>query len=351
MENATRGATVKPVMASPKLCLLILASALGTLCPGCKKEEPIKAYQAPKEAAHVHHERLEWKVPGNWIEWPGDEQTYAGFTLEQADPPLEMTISALERKTASAADLQANVNRWQRQLGLPASSPEEVNQLATKVIVDDRPIFVVDLLGPPGTDQKRILGAMTVEGDRVWFFKAMGPTQRLAPHKQEFNDFITSLKFNGPKDRLPQRETKDGLSWIAPAGWENGGDKPMRALTYFAGDPSNPAELMVTRLGGTSFGELLDNINRWRAQVGLPPVAKVDDQPTQRIQLAGRPAAYFDFIGPGTPQRPNQRLLLVMSVLDNDVWFFKMIGPQDSVASEKPNFDNFLKSVQFVAEK
>ncbi|HEV8605443.1 MAG TPA: hypothetical protein VGQ99_08765 [Tepidisphaeraceae bacterium] len=338
-------------MAPPKLSLFLLACALAALCPGCRKEEPIKAYQAPKEPAHVHHERLEWKVPGQWIEWPGDEQTYAGFTLEEADPPLEMTISALPRNSPSAADVQANVNRWQRQLGLPASSPEEVNQLATKVVVDERPLFIVDLLGPPGDQQKRILGAMVVEGDRVWFFKATGPTQRLAQHKQEFNDFILSLKFNGPKDRLPQRETKNDLSWIAPAGWENGGDKPLRALTFFAGDPNDPAEVMVTPLGGTKFGDLLTNINRWRAQVGLPPVAKADDQPTERIQLAGHPAAYFDFTGPGTPQRPNQRLLLVMTALDNDVWFFKMIGPKDTVAAEKSNFDTFLKSVQFVAEK
>src|ERR1041385_2982146 len=96
------------------LCLLAL---------GCNKEEPIQAYQAPKEPAHVHHDRLEWKTPGQWIEWPGpDEQTYGGFTIEEPQPPLELVINAFSRQAPSAADVTANVNRWQGQLKMPPSS-------------------------------------------------------------------------------------------------------------------------------------------------------------------------------------------------------------------------------------
>src|SRR5207249_328695 len=93
------------------LCLLAL---------GCEKDEPIRAYQAPKEPAHVHRERIEWKAAPDWIEWTGDEKTYAGFTLEDAQPALEMTVTYLPRQEApEAADVTANVNRWQRQLGAP----------------------------------------------------------------------------------------------------------------------------------------------------------------------------------------------------------------------------------------
>jgi hypothetical protein len=142
---------------------------------------------------------------------------------------------------------------------------------------------------------------------------------------------------------------KTDLAFTTPTGWVNGGDRPMRELTLFAGDPTDPAEVMVTKLGGTSFGNLLDNINRWRGQVGLAPVAKVEDQPSERIPLAGKEAAYFDFTGPGTPEKPNRRMLLAMTVNNNEVWFFKMIGPQQVVANEKKNFDAFLKSVEIGA--
>ena len=89
---------------------LAAAGGLGCLCLlalGCEKDEPIRAYQAPKEPAHVHRERIEWKAAPDWIEWTGDEQTqsYAGFTLEESQPPLEMTVTYLPRQAPEAADV------------------------------------------------------------------------------------------------------------------------------------------------------------------------------------------------------------------------------------------------------
>lgn len=337
------------------LLRLSMIGVVGLACLvalGCNREEPIKAYQAPKDPPRVHHDRLEWKTPGQWIEWPGpDEQSYGGFTIEETQPPLELTITALGRQSPSAADVTANVNRWQRQLGMPLSSKEEVNSLVKKVMVGERQVFVVDLLGPAGDDQKQILGGMVVEGDRVWFFKLMGAAERVGKHKAEFDQFISSLKFNGPGETAPQRETRGQLSWLTPQGWVTGEDAPNqivpRILTLYAGDALDSAEVIVTKLGGTNFGSILENVNRWRAQVGLPPVAKEDEQPKQPMQLADNPAVYFDFSGPGTAQNPNQRMLLVMTMVNNDVWFFKMIGGQQVIGNEKGKFEEFLKSVKF----
>jgi hypothetical protein len=184
---------------------------------------------------------------------------------------------------------------------------------------------------------------MVLEGDRVWFFKVMGAAARIEKHKSEFEQFVSSLKLTGPR-----KEMKDELAWNTPKGWTFGDERPMRFLTFFAGEQADPAEVIVTKLAGTSFGEILDNINRWRAQVGLAPVTKLEDQPSEPITLAGNPARYFDFNGPGTPEKPNRRMLLVMSVTNGDVWFFKMIGSQQLVESQKKNFDTFLKSVEIV---
>jgi len=337
------------------LLRLSMIGGVGLACLvalGCNREEPIRAYQAPKEPVHVHHDRLEWKVPGQWIEWPGpDEQMPAGFTVDEGQPALEMTITILPRQAPSAADVTANVNRWQRQLRLPVSSKEEVRGLLKKSMADERAIFAVDLAGTPGPDQKRTLAAMAVDGDRVWFIKLMGDAERVGRHKTEFDDFIHSLKFNANRDLAPVRGMKDGLAWTKPSGWEYGEDGSNsivpRVLTMFGGDALDSVEVIVTRLGGTSFGAILDNINRWRAQVGLQPVANENDQPKQPMQLAGNPAVFFDFSGPGNEQNPNQRMLLVMTMVNNDVWFFKMIGEQQVVGREKGKFDEFLKSVEF----
>src|SRR5437016_1875685 len=99
--------------------LFRLAAARGLLfvcflAQGCDKEDPMRVYSAPKEPAHARLERIEWKTPPDWVEWTGDEQSYAGFTIEDSDPALEMTVTYLGREAPSAADVVANVHRWQR---------------------------------------------------------------------------------------------------------------------------------------------------------------------------------------------------------------------------------------------
>ena len=213
-------------------------------------------------------------------------------------------------------------------------------------MADGRAVFQVDLKGSDEGGQKRILAAMAVDGDRVWFFKLMGPTARLEKHKAEFDQFVPSLRFNAFRNSAAEKGNKDGLAWTKPIGWEYGGEVQFRVLTMFGGDALDPVEVIVSKLGGTSFGAILDNINRWRGQVGLPPVTNENDQPKQPMQLAGNPAVFFDLSGPGTAESPNQRMLLVMTMVNNDVWFFKMIGEQQVVASEiVPPFISFLSGM------
>jgi hypothetical protein len=156
---------------------------------------------------------------------------------------------------------------------MPGSSREEVRQLVKKVMVDDRPVFVVDLPGPAGGNQKRTLAAMAVHGDRVWFLKLMGQSPQIEKHKAEFDEFVASLKFNGPSNSTPEREKNEGLAWTKPAGWENGGGgaQSMQVVPRVVKSAGR-------RSGGDGVGRTslvdLDNINRWQAQVGLPPVAK-----------------------------------------------------------------------------
>src|SRR2546421_12516735 len=94
------------------LLRLSMIGGVGLACLlalGCNREEPIKAYQAPREPARVHHERLEWKTPGEWIEWPGpDEQSYGGFYLLKCQRPLELIINALTREGPKAAGVECH---------------------------------------------------------------------------------------------------------------------------------------------------------------------------------------------------------------------------------------------------
>src|SRR5687768_7590353 len=61
-----------------------------------------------------------------------------------------------------------------------------------------------------------------------------------------------------------------GLRLRVPAGWEQDPrQRMMREATFNVGDPAKKTEVVITKLPNLSGG-LLDNVNRWRGQVGLP---------------------------------------------------------------------------------
>lgn len=64
--------------------------------------------------------------------------------------------------------------------------------------------------------------------------------------------------------------------WSVPANWRAvPGERPMRLTTYEIPLPDGPVEVAVTRFPG-DVGGMLANVNRWRGQIGLPPVAEAD---------------------------------------------------------------------------
>jgi hypothetical protein len=84
------------------------------------------------------------------------------------------------------------------------------------------------------------------------------------------------------------------------------------------------------------------NVNRWRGQVGLPPLA--DDEIAklaEKITVAGQPADLYDLAGGA------QRILGVILHRDATAWFFKMTGDADLVENQKSAFISFLKTLQF----
>jgi len=70
------------------------------------------------------------------------------------------------------------------------------------------------------------------------------------------------------------RESDPGRPWTVPDGWtEDPQQRRMRLATYIAPDPAGPVEVAVTRFAGRVGGELA-NVNRWRGQLGQPPIGE-----------------------------------------------------------------------------
>ncbi len=121
---------------------------------------------------------------------------------------------------------------------------------------------------------------------------------------------------------------------------------PPRMLTLTVSDANNTAELAATRFAPDNAGSFLDNINRWRGQLGLDPVADANTVERKDIKLAGEvPGIELEF---HNPQVQKRMLVVITSPRDGgDLWFFKLTGPADLVANQKENFESFMKSVEF----
>ena len=136
-----------------------------------------------------------------------------------------------------------------------------------------------------------------------------------------------------------------GLTWTAPATWQA---KPLGAMRKgsftVTGDAGATADLSITAFPGAVGGELA-NVNRWRGQVALPPIAEGDlAASVTRFTANGLPFTVVD-LASADPANP-QRILGGMVPYQGAMWFFKLTGPAALVTAAKPAFLDFLKTVQ-----
>jgi hypothetical protein len=140
------------------------------------------------------------------------------------------------------------------------------------------------------------------------------------------------------------------LQWKLPAGWEEVAPGPMRLASFrVAGSGGKQAEVSVVPLPGLA-GSNLDNVNRWRSQVGQPPVTEAElPRLAQPVEIAGQKAELYEQAGAAPGSGSGSRILVGVLRREGIAWFFKMTGDDGLVAQQKPVFVEFLKSLSFAA--
>ena len=91
-------------------------------------------------------------------------------------------------------------------------------------------------------------------------------------------------------------------------------------------------------------------MNQWHAQLGLEPVTEEKLPQLLTEHIAGDHTYQMLELVTEAPLPDTQRKRrLVVAFLRHDsrTWFFKMIGDDELVASQKPQFLEFLDSVRF----
>jgi hypothetical protein len=287
----------------------------------------------------------------------------AGKDGKQAD------VSVIPLPGLAGSDLD-NVNRWRGQVGLPGVSEEELAKLAQPVQIAGQSASLYEQAGtnPGSGDKSRILAAITRRDGTAWFFKMTGDDALVAGQKPAFVEFLASVSFPAATAQAqlpPSHPPIDGgnmmgqagtaassgqpkPNWEVPSGWkEIPGGQFLVAKFVLTGGANAQANVNVSMSPGDGGG-LLANVNRWRAQLGLGPVAEADlASQTQSLDLADGKASLTDIAGQDPKNGQKARLLAVVIPRSGQTWFYKLMGSAQVVQQEKDAFIKFVQSVKY----
>lgn len=143
-----------------------------------------------------------------------------------------------------------------------------------------------------------------------------------------------------------EEESEGGGVWqyLLPAGWRETEKSQFREVNLLFGPTEAPGEIYVTTVGGTPEA----NVGRWFRQFGLAAPALAD---LAKVPFMGKEGYFIEAKGKYEPgmQKPTQlgQALLGVVVERNDrVVTVKMVGPEETVVSERANFIKFISSLK-----
>lgn len=153
--------------------------------------------------------------------------------------------------------------------------------------------------------------------------------------------------------QMPDPAAESGTPQIVghtPDGWEEQPPSSMRQASFVVRETGGEeADVSLVILGGEAGGPL-ENVNRWRGQLGQPAIDEAQlRQMAERIPTSlGSDGMFVDI--DGTPEsgdaKKDGRILAAMVPAGGRVWFFKMRGNHDLVEKQKSAFKHWVGTVQ-----
>lgn len=133
--------------------------------------------------------------PKDWEELPADAvqgfRRDAVFQVRQGDHTAQTTVMRLGGDGGGGL---RNVNRWRRELGLEATSEEQLARDRHSLDTPSGKAEYVELTGRVGNTARSTLGAWLTAGGQTWFITMKGPTDLVHSQKSEFEAFVQSFR-------------------------------------------------------------------------------------------------------------------------------------------------------------
>jgi hypothetical protein len=301
--------------------------------------------------------------PAGWEPQPPSAMRLASF-LVKGDNGATADISLVMLGGPAGGGLE-NVNRWLSQLGQPAIDEAKLTQIAKHVPSLLGDVLLVDLEGlPSGGDPAkdgRILGGIISGEGKTIFFKMRGNAALAEAQKENFIKWIATVRMedagttpaagaNPSAASMPglpampaapaAEPAKPQVKWEVPDSWKPVAASAMRYASFaIAGPNGETGDLSVSTFPGEAGGDL-QNVNRWRGQIGLEPVT---DLKPLILPVTGKSGEILTVDMAGS----KGRILAGWTRKNGATWFFKLTGPEPVVAVEKEKFVKFLQSIEF----
>lgn len=264
-----------------------------------------------------------WNLPEGWKETGASEMRFQTIKFTAGGEECELSVSKLPMQASADGDdfLLRNLNRWRGQIELWPILSDELEQETRRVSLADGTVAtVVDLVGTLEPKSPAGKGGMGM---------GMG------------RDMLSGEPPTAPKTRPSQ-----DLKYKLPEGWQEAEAARFSRITFEVRDGKQQVKITVTDLPAAS-NPLLDNINRWRGIMKLPPVdeagMKRDVQPIKVGDVSG---SYVELATPDGAAAP-QALLGVVAYQGETAWFVKLQGDAALATREKTRFEEFVRSLQF----
>lgn len=297
-----------------------------------------------------------YDLPPGWEKLPATEQRWINLQ-PQGNPDAAVTVSIMP---GEAGGLVANVDRWRQQVGLGPANQADLDALETRLVLG-APASYLDVrgrfvgMGDEDVPDARLVGliqtfdAGSPTGESApftLFIKFTGPAALVAEELEAFDMFVASLRGAGADSAGDAgAPSAPGIQYTVPEGWSDEGASGMRIVDLLV----EGAELSVIELAGPAGG-IVDNVNRWRKQLGLGPFSEAQVEQMERIPALGTEGYLFDATGSyqgmtGGPV-PDARMIGALVIGPDKSYFVKFVGPADVVTREAGAFRAVLDSLE-----
>ena len=289
-----------------------------------------------------------WSIPESWKRSSGDDFSFAAFALDDDPKGIKLTVS----RFPGAQDITENINRWRKQVKLPAVDAEGARRLAVPLATGGGEALWVELTGyyNPGAGMRGPFagGDAPFAGGAASRPQAgpIDPNAQLPAGHPEIGAAPKPGAKAGtrPSPLMPEPEPNLPFAYELPEGWSAGEPSQFVMAAFTVSDGTSSARITVSQAGG----DMLANINRWRGELRLPSIEENQLLTAMtKVKLSGLDANFIELIGTANSGAQEATLGVAAPNGSGQNYFVKLKGSAPLAQREKERFMKFVSSIRF----